>query len=104
MATHLGYIFSCQFAQLVQQNTTFIRAQEHQQNAQFIKIQQQLGQILVAGSLHRRGSVASLHSIASFALSIGQRKVWKELSKELHCDRITAEMIKAKKDEIFKLF
>ena len=57
-------------------------------------------------SLHRRASVASLRSIASFALSIGQKEAWKELSRDLHLNGITltADMIKAKKEEICKLF
>ena len=59
---------------------------------------------MAVGSLRRRGSVVSLHSIASFALSIGQKKAWKELSRELHRNGITADMIKAKKEEICKLF
>ena len=92
MHTNPGQIFSCQLAQLVQQN------------AQLIAIQEQLGQLLVAGGVRRRESVASLHSIASFALSIGQSKAWKELSKEFHHNGVTADMIKAKKEEIFKLF
>ena len=111
MRINLGQMFSCQLAQLVQQNAqlvqhnaTFNRVQEHQQNAQLIAIQEQLGQLLIAGGVRRRGSVASLHSIASFAGSIGQRTAWKELSKEFHGNGVTADMIKAKKEEILKLF
>ena len=90
----------CKFANLCQ----IFSCELVQQKAQLIEIQGQLRQLLVAGGLRRRGSVASLYSIASFALSIGQSKAWKELSKELHHNGITADMIKAKKEEIFKLF
>ena len=58
----------------------------------------------MAGGLRRRGSVASLRSIASFALSIGQKEAWKELSRELHGSGITADMIQAKMAEIYRLF
>ena len=58
----------------------------------------------MAGGVPRRGSVASLRSIASFALSIGQKKAWKDLLRELHGNGITADMIKAKKEEIYRLF
>ena len=58
----------------------------------------------MAGGLRRRESVASLPSIASFSLNIGQKKAWKELCRELHGNGITAAMIKAKEEEIFKLF
>ena len=58
----------------------------------------------MAGGLRRRGSVVSLRSIASFALSIGQKEAWKELSRELYSNGITADMIKAKKEEIYRLF
>ena len=55
----------------------------------------------MAGGLCRRESVASLHSLASFALSIGQKEAWKELCRELHGNDITADIIKAKKEEIY---
>jgi len=58
----------------------------------------------VAGGLRRRESVASLYSIASFAPSIDQKESWKGLSKELHMNGVTADVIKAKKEEIHKLF
>ena len=63
-------------------------------------------QVVGAGrhGLHHRGSVASLHSITSFALSIGQKEAWKKILRELHGNGITADMINAKKDEIFRLF
>ncbi|KAF8417400.1 hypothetical protein EV426DRAFT_376691 [Tirmania nivea] len=81
------------------------RAQQSaQQNAQLVQMQEQLGQLLATTGLRRRGSVASLNSIASFALSIGQREAWKELWWELHRNGVTAEMLKAKKKEILKLF
>ena len=108
--TNLGQISSCQLAhqsaQLGQQNVQL--EQLVQQKAQLVSIQEQLGQLLVASGLRRRGSVASLHSIASFAHSIGQKEAWKgawkELSRELHRNGITADMIKAKKEEICQLF
>ena len=63
-------------------------------------------QLLGAGRLHRRASVASLRSIATFALSIGQKEAWKELCRDLHLNGITltADMIKTKKEELCKLF
>ncbi|KAF8417411.1 ankyrin repeat-containing domain protein [Tirmania nivea] len=84
--------------QLATQNTQLL-----QQEAQLVGIQEQLGQLLATTGLRRRGSVASLHSIASFAVSIGQKEAWKELCRELHHNGVTAEMLKAKKKEIFKL-
>ncbi|KAF8455123.1 hypothetical protein BGX38DRAFT_1169192 [Terfezia claveryi] len=77
-----------------------------QHTAQLFAIQEQLGQIFAGAGLRRRGSVASLSSVASFALGLTQRQkaAWKELCTEFHCNGITAEMIKAKKKDIIKLF
>jgi len=76
-----------------------------QHTAQLDAIQEQLGHIFAGAGLRRRGSVASLNSIASFALRIGpnSKEAWKELCRELHGNGVTAEMLKAKKEEIFNL-
>ncbi|KAF8445097.1 hypothetical protein BGX38DRAFT_1119610, partial [Terfezia claveryi] len=70
-----------------------------------VAIQEQLRQIFLGIGLHRRGSVASLNSIASFALTIGSnsKEAWKDLCRELHGNGVTAEMLKAKKEEILEL-
>ena len=100
-STNPDQIFSCQLA--------YQSAQLVRQNTQFLRLQEQLEQLLpiATRSIRRRVSVASLHSIASMALSIGQKKAWKEawkeLSNELHQNGITADTIKAKKGEICKL-
>lgn len=77
-----------------------------QHTAQLVAIQEQLGQIFAGAGLRSRGSVASLSSVASFALGLTQRQkaAWKELCTEFHCNGITPEMIKAKKKDIIKLF
>ena len=54
-------------------------------------------------SLQRTGSVASVHSIASFARSKSQKEAWRGLCRELNSNGVTAEMLKANKEEIFKL-
>ncbi|RPB18758.1 hypothetical protein L211DRAFT_871653 [Terfezia boudieri ATCC MYA-4762] len=87
-----------QNAQLGEQNARL--------NAHLVSIQGQLGQIAVGLGLRHRGSVESLNSIASFALSIGSnsKEAWKDLCRELHRNGVTAEMVKAKKEDILKLF
>ncbi|RPB22047.1 hypothetical protein L211DRAFT_811319, partial [Terfezia boudieri ATCC MYA-4762] len=89
-----------QSAQLGEQNASLV-----QQAAQFVAIQEQLGQIFAGLGLRRRGSVASIDSIVSFALTIGpnSKKAWKDICRELHGNGVTAEMLKAKKEEILKL-
>ena len=96
---------SCQFPnqrvqashQLIQESTSLA-----QHTAQLTEIQEQLGQIFAGAP---RGPVASLNSVASFALRIGSspKEAWNELCRELHSNGITAEMLKEKKEEIFKL-
>ena len=98
---NLDQIFSCQLthqsAQLGQQTTTLTRLE-----AKMERIEQVLG----ASGLYRRGSVASLCSIASSFLSIGQKQAWKGVYRDLHLNGITltADMINAKKEELCKLF
>lgn len=62
--------------------------------------------MLTTVGLHRRGSVASLSSIASFTLGLSQcqKTAWEELCTEFHGNGVSPEMIKAKRNEIMELF
>ena len=71
------------------------------------EIQVQLDQIFNLGrqsSLRRRASTASLSSVASFAASMDSKESWKQLCRDLHSIGVTADMIKAKKDQVLGLF
>lgn len=58
----------------------------------------------MAGGLRRRGSVASLNSISSFACSTDEKEAWKELCRELHWNGVTADMVNTKHGEVLEVF
>jgi len=66
------------------------------------EIQRAMGriQMMLRRGLHCKNSTSSLHSIASFAVSINSKETWKELCRELHKAGVTAGMIREKKDRI----
>jgi len=54
--------------------------------------------------LRRKNSTSSLHSIASFAVSINSKETWKKLFRDLHKAGVTAGMIRERKDQIVDFF
>jgi len=57
-----------------------------------------------SNDVYGRASTSSLHSIASFAISIRSKETWKELCRDLHKAGVTAGMTREREDKIVDLF